>query len=420
MAVAPGDTFGRDALMGAGLAFRGEPLEVSPTPWLPTNLQAALLHRHVPALVRAAHLATRRFVEEPVFRRQFGYGALQEACILKDPGYEPDIPLGRFDCFLKDEGVRFLEFNTDGTAGWHYASALNTLARERLGLAPERLPLPHRLLTALVKVYGMWSGGKTPRPSMAIVDWEDVGTRREQEALAASFGRAGCPCTLADPRALRLESGRLVGPAGPIDLVYRRVVSEELFARADEVRPFLDAYMASAACFAGSFRSDPAWSKTLFAVFTDPEFRAGLAPADRTSIEETIPFTAPLAEGTLVFRGIAFESRRLLLEERPHFVAKPSRGYGGRGVHAGAMMPPRAWEKFIDGAIAEGGWVVQEFVDPPFHPMPFGSGFGYLHAGAFVLLGQVAGLMARVSERPLLTPEAREVWLPTELSEPNG
>ena len=412
-----GNPFGREALLAAGLAFQGEPLEVAHTPWLPTNLQAGLLRRHVPSLVRAALHATRRFVEEPPFRKRFAYGALQEECILKDPGYEPDIPLGRFDCFLRDEGVRVLEFNTDGTAGWHYSAALNAIARARLGLSPEMLPLPHRLLTAILMLYGSWSGGKTARPSIAIVDWEDVGTRPEQEALAALFRSAGCPCTLADPRALRFEAGRLVGPSGPVDLVYRRVVSEELFARAHEVRPFLDAYLASAACFAGPFRSDPAWSKTLFAVFSDPEFQAGLPPSDRESIEATVPFTALLEEGTSVYRGTSFDTRRMVLEHRPYFVAKPARGYGGRGVRAGAMQSAPEWESFVDGAIREGGWVVQEFVEPTMHTMPIGSGFGFLHVGAVQLLGQLAGLMARVSDRTLLTSEAREVWLPAELAD---
>ena len=116
MVKASPDTPSREARLKAGLAYGGRPLDVSLAPWMPTNLQSGLLRRHVPALVRAALQATARFVREPSFRARFGYGSLQEECILKDPGYEPDIPLGRLDGFLKDESLQFLEFNTDGAA----------------------------------------------------------------------------------------------------------------------------------------------------------------------------------------------------------------------------------------------------------------------------------------------------------------
>jgi hypothetical protein len=402
--------------MEAGLSFHGDPLDVAVTPWLPTNLQVSLLHRHVPALYRASLAATARFVQDPAFRRMFSFGGLQEECILRDPGYEPDIPLGRMDCFLKDEGVKFLEFNTDGTAGWHYTWALNALARERLGLQPEPFPLPDRLLGTLVKAHTLWSGGDRRKPRIAIVDWDDVGTRSEQEALASSFGRAGYPTTLEDPRALRFEGGKLLGPSGPVDLVYRRVVSEELFARASEARPFLDAYLAGAACFVGSFRTDPAWSKTLFAVFSDPAFRAGLSPGDLASLQETVPFTAPLTEGVVTYRGVTYDTMKLLRDERPYFVVKPARGYGGRGIRAGALTQAREWESFLKKSLTQEGWILQEFVEPPVHPIPHGEGFGFLHVGIFVLMGALAGIMARLTQTPLLSSEVREIWLPAEMS----
>lgn len=412
----PQDLPTRKRLLQAGLTFQGKPLDVCLTPWMPTNLQAGLLRRHVPSIFRASLLATRRFVNDPNFRRRFGFSQFQEECILKEPGYEPDIPLGRMDCFLKDEGVKFLEFNTDGTAGWHYAAALGSLARERLGLQPERLPLPDRLLATLLKAFALWSGGSSSKPRIAIVDWADVGTRAEQEALASSFVRAGYECSLEDPRSLKHESGRLFGAAGAIDVVYRRAVSQEIFAREAEVMPFLKAYLAGAACFVGSFRTDPAWSKTLFTVFSEPSFQSELPPEDRETLEETVPYTAALTEGSLKYRGAIYDARKLLQEERPYFVVKPAKGYGGVGVQAGALMPAQEWEDFLDLAFREEGWVVQEFVEPPVYPLPRGRGFGFLHVGAFVAMGGLAGIMARLTETPLLTAEAREIWLPAEMA----
>jgi hypothetical protein len=408
-----------ETLIGRGIAFRGESLPVSDRPYEPDPDLFPILNRSVEAVWRASEAVTEAFVKDRGIRSLFGYGALQTECILKDPGYRPAIPLGRLDSYLTPEGPVFMEFNTDGTAAWHYTAALTALWRETMAMPPERLPLHERLFQILLYCFRKWDRRDVDTPRIAIVDWAEVGTRPEQEALAAYFTRRGFPATLEDPRALRLESGHLVGSEGPIHLVYRRVVSEEAFARQGEIQPFLDGYLNDAACYVGGFRTDPAWSKTLFVVLSDPAFRC-LLPEDVAPIlDRCIPWTRRLLRGTTSWRGRDMDLEGLLRSNPEGFVIKPARGYEGRGVCAGALVPFEAWEKALETGLEMGGQIVQEFVPPVEATGPDGSTV-YQQLGEFVLLGRLAGLLARTTTTPVIQTGVVETYHPVGLEIPLG
>lgn len=393
-----------ELLVEHGIAFRGRPLPVTRTPF---DIGAEALEKLADAvkqLWRAAEIVSDAFVRTPSLREPFGYGPLQTECILKDPGYQPAIPLGRMDSFLFLDGPRFMEFNTDGTAGWHYAAALSALWRRETGRRGEETPLQSKLLKALLSCFRQWDRRGIEKPRIAIVDWEEVGTRPEQEALAAFFTKSGFTAFLEDPRGLHLKDGRLAGRSGVIDLVYRRAVSEEIFARADEVRPFLDAYLGDAACFVGGFRTDPAWSKTLFVLLSDPAFGHLYPERVRASLAATIPWTRRLAKGETEFNGETAEMETLLLRRPAEFILKPARGYEGSGVLAGGLTPPERWREAVQSGLLRGDTVVQAYLRPE-PARQDRQGCSYLQVGEFVLLGRLAGFLPRLSATPLITPD---------------
>jgi len=367
--------------------------------------------RCVSDVCRAAEAVCEAFPNDPALRALFGYGALQTECVLKDPGYRPLIPLGRLDSFLIGGSPRFMEFNTDGTAGWHYVPAITALWRERRGLDLERLPLQDRLLQALLACFRQWDKRGVEKPSIAIVDWAGVGTRHEQRALSERFSSWGFPCVLADPRDLRLQDGRLLGAGGAIDLVYRRLVSEEAFARAGEIGPFLDAYLSEAACFVGGFRTDPAWSKALFVVLSDPSFGGLFPPEIRETLAGCIPWTRQVQSGPSEFEGQSFDLQDLLLRQKDRFLLKPERAYEGRGVVAGEPSSPEQWTRGVVRALRDGGWVAQEYLRPEPELIP-GAGEAFLQVGQFVLGGRLEGFLPRVSPSALITPDVKELYCP--------
>ena len=111
---------------------------------------------------------------------------------------------------------------------------------------------------------------------MAIVDWREVPTWSEFELLRDAFTALGVPTVIADPRDLVIDGSRLVAAGAPIDLVYRRVLINDIVARANECRALTDAYEQRAVCVANTFRCKIAHKKAFFAVLTDERHRSAL------------------------------------------------------------------------------------------------------------------------------------------------
>jgi hypothetical protein len=153
-------------LLDRNLKWRRWPLAHYAVPFTLAKTQRALLARAVPAVCRAAEAVVAAFSEDKALRALFGYASERERFILKEPGYGPLIPLGRLDAYLYRESVKFMEYNTDGTAGWHYSGGLSALWRERAGLKPERsLSIPLRQVLLEISVVSilkrddlMWGG----------------------------------------------------------------------------------------------------------------------------------------------------------------------------------------------------------------------------------------------------------------------
>ena len=401
-----------DELIARGISYRGHGLAVSSEPFAPDGETLALIRRRVEAAAAAAEIVAEAFASDAEVRSLYGYGALQETCVLKDPGYRPLIPLGRWDAFLFPDGPRFMEYNTDGAAGWHYSAALSALWREWANLPPELGPLPRKLLDTILFCFHQWDRRGVESPRMAIVDWAEVGTRSEQEALAAAFTAWGTPASVEDPRALSAQGGRVRGAHGDYDLVYRRVVSEEVFSRPEEIRPFIDAYLEDAACFVGSFRTDPAWGKALFVLLSDPHFSRWFPESLRDILGDSIPWSRVLVRGPVTFDGREHDLQDLLLARREEFLLKPLKSYEGRGVFAGPLTPPELWREAVLRGMERRDTLVQAMLQPaPFTSECEGRSL-YMQPGEYVLLGRLAGFLARSGTTPLITPDNPERYHP--------
>ena len=145
---------------------------------------------------------------------------------------------------------------------------------------------------------------------MAIVDWREVPTYSEFEILRDAFTALGVPTMICDPRDLEYVGVAKGGPhAGlysgtrRIDLVYRRVLINDIIARADDCRALLQAYEQRAVCVANSLRCKIPHKKAFFAVLTDDRY-AGLFSADeRAMIARHVPWTALVEERQATIDG---------------------------------------------------------------------------------------------------------------------
>ena len=159
------------------------------------------------------------------------------------PATRRPAPRRALDAFLLPDSLQFAEYNAESPAGAGYSQRLCELFddepvmarfRERFDVAllPADRAAARRAARELPRV------GRHARspPPIAIVDWREVPTWSEFEILRDAFTALGRADASSAIRATStFEDGALTRCEGRrIDLVYRRVLINDIVARADE------------------------------------------------------------------------------------------------------------------------------------------------------------------------------------------
>src|SRR5215212_8054684 len=220
---------------------------------------------------------------------QLGLSEAEARLVRIDPGYATASTASRLDAFLLPGSLHFAEYNAESPAGFAYTQKLNELfddlpvmSKFREGRTVRYNPTIGPMLEALVASYREWGGDAKP-PSIAIVDWRNVPTWTEFEILRDAFVELGVPTVICDPRDLSFD-GILMCDRQRIDLVYRRVLINDILARPDECAAMVAAYEAGAVCVANTFRCKLAHKKAFFAVLTDERNASLFSGAERAAI----------------------------------------------------------------------------------------------------------------------------------------
>jgi uncharacterized circularly permuted ATP-grasp superfamily protein len=321
----------------------------------------------------------------------------------------------RLDAFLLPESLKFTEYNGESPAGAGYSETLSDIFRELPIMAEfkERFevhayPLTARLLDALILTYVEW-GGQTERPQVAIVDWKEVPTWSEFEILQERFEKMGIPVVLADPRELEFDGKALVVQGKKIELLYRRVLINDIVAKPKECAAIVKAYEAGAVCMANNFRCKIPHVKTFFAVLTDEKNAKYFSEQERELVQAHVPWTRVVMDGKTEYKGEPIELLKFMRTNHKKLVMKPSDEYGGSGVTLGWEVEKKDWEKAIEHALdGHGTWIVQERI-----PMRRGTfphiGKGYqvefrdmlVDFAPYLFRGKVAGYLTRLSATSL-------------------
>jgi hypothetical protein len=280
----------------------------------------------------------------------------------------PASTASRLDAFLLPDSLKFAEYNGESPAGAGYAETLAEIFRG-LPIMPEftksydihSYPLSAKLLDALVASYLDW-GGTSKRPQMLITDWREVPTWSEFEILRKRFEEMGVPVELADPRDLHFDGKQLTANGKKIDLVYRRVLMNDIVARAAECKALVDAVAANAVCVANHFRCKVPHVKAFFAVLTDERNDGLFSFGERDLIRKHVPWTRVVADVRTAHYGKTIGLLEFLRSSRENLVLKPSDEYGGTGVKLGWESNESDWDAAIAAALAAGEscWIVQE------------------------------------------------------------
>jgi uncharacterized circularly permuted ATP-grasp superfamily protein len=352
-----------------------------------------------------------------------------------DPGYGRSAPLSRLDSFLTPSSYQFVELNAETPAGASYADVLAEAFLE-LPLVQRfqerwRLRRFHsgaRLLATLLRCYRD-AGGREAAPTIAVVDYDEVPTRVEHHLVREAFEARGIPTLVCDPRRLEFAGGKLRHQGRTIDVVYKRLLVNELLDRQQELGALLRAVREHAVVVVNPFRCKPLHKKAIFAVLTDDALQPLFTPAERDAIASHVPWTRRLVEGRTTRRGQPIDLPRYVVDHREELVMKPNDEYGGKGVVIGRETTDGDWTRALDEALRS-SWVVQDRVEVLRQRFPQvlangGGPGGRLELRDFVVDldpyafdGEVEGFLTRLSTSSLANVTSGGGQVPSFVVEP--
>jgi uncharacterized circularly permuted ATP-grasp superfamily protein len=264
---------------------------------------------------------------------------------------------------------------------------------------------------ALLSVWRQWSG-RAERPTIGILDWLEVPTRSEFELFREYFEAAGLRCVVADVRSCEYRGNRLVADGIAIDLVYKRVLINELVAQGGLDHPLVRAVREGAVCMVNPFRCKILHKKASLAVLSDERNHDLFHPSERWIIRELVPWTRVVEERRTEFGGASIDLVPWIRDHRDRLVLKPNDDYGGTGIVLGWEVDDSAWEAGLARALAE-PYIVQERIGLPSESFPsFADGdlvFAdrIVDTAPFVFDGRyVDGCLTRVSTASLVNVTA--------------
>ena len=345
-----------------------------------------------------------------------------------DPGYRRSSPTSRLDSFITTDAYRFVELNAESPAGIAYNEVLVEIFlelpvmkrfQERWRL--RRFRSRERLLDTLLECHRE-AGGRQERPTIAVVDYDEVPTRSEHHLFREFFESKGYPALVCDPRQLVYEGGALRHDGTRIDIVYKRLLTNEFLEKVDELQPLLHAIAERAVTVVNPFRCKPIHKKAIFAVLTDDDLQALFTEDERAAIAAHVPWTRRVREGHTTWRGRRVDLPEHVRAHRADLVLKPNDEYGGKGVFIGWEASESEWEDALAVALRS-SYVVQEKVDLQRQSFPELS--PRLHfrdlivdLDPFVFQGEVEGFLTRLSGTSLANVTSGGGQVPAFLVEP--
>jgi uncharacterized circularly permuted ATP-grasp superfamily protein len=394
------------------LRFGGRMLCPFLRPFFLTAADEARVKAVVEQLWNFGERVARAAIDNPAMLSDLGLSEAEIRLVRIDPGYETASTAARADAFIQPDSLQFAEYNGESPAGAAYSQGLAALFAEQPIMArfrerfDARLFTPvERILDALLESYREWGGTAWP-PRIAIVDWREVPTYSEFEIIRDTFVAAGIPTTICDPRDLDYRpSKQLFANGERIDLVYRRVLINDILARESDCRALLDAYADRAVCVANTLRCKIPHQKAFFAVLTDPRYAAQFNSDEQALIRRHIPWTVLVEERRVSREGESFDLIPYLRIRRNTLVIKPNDEYGGTGVTLGWETDEREWDEAIARALRERdrGWVAQERIAVRREAFPICESGGVVmrdmlvDLAPYVFRGRFAGFLTRLS-----------------------
>lgn len=396
----------KEDLQHSPLISRGRLIDMPlAIPKIYTKEDAALFRNVVETTHRICCKVIRHYVENPEYRKGFGFTKELEDLILQDPGYEDSLPMARFDIFYNEdtEDFKFCEINTDGTSAMnedYNLDKLNIKNPAHQAVLRRHTLRSYELFDSWVETFlSLYQNYRKRHPEMplvptvAIVDFLDKGNLPEFYEFARRFQRKGIYAQVVDIRELCYENGCLLAPEGyEIHGIYRRAVTADVMEHLSEVTPLLDAYRDGNVFLCGSFRTQVVHAKTFFTVLHQEETKKILTEEENRFVAAHVPYTVDFGPD-----GISLEE---VLGNKDKYILKPNDSYGSNSVADGKGRTQEEWEALCREYYGR-GYICQEYAVQYATPnVDYMHGDGKVHDyinmnGLYSYNGNFAGVFTR-------------------------
>jgi hypothetical protein len=202
------------------------------------------------------------------------------------------------------------------------------------------------------------------RFNVALCQYKGLQGGIEEFPLNVEFLRGlGIEAWHVDPRELRLAGNELFYGDHPIDMVYRDHEINDLAAReeaGDDLSGMRHALREGrcVSSLAGEFDH-----KSVFEIFTSPEFAAHFSSLERRMFRQHVPWTRRvLASKSTDPDGKPIDLLAWLADNRERMVLKPNRSFGGEGILLGRDLDDSQYAAALERALrAPATWVAQAY-----------------------------------------------------------
>lgn len=386
-------------------------------------------HRHVVdvlsnALVKARnHVVANREREVEHLGRFYDWiGELMHM----EPAHVDHGAITRLDAFRSASGLHFVEYNADcpGGAGHNDGligtfEALDTFRSMAGDVDLEPLKLQPAVGRAIMAAWRDWGGDRAP--TLAAVGWfEHLGLTIDSVTrdLSAFLDSGIGSLIVVNPEALEFDGNRLSAGGVEIDLVYRMVLTREVVAAPDALKPLFAALRKNAVCMVNPFRAELMGHKALFALLTDPDVDLDLNKAERDMVRDHIPWGRLMRDAaTLDPDGARVDLVDYVLANRDNLVLKPTHEARGDGVELGWRHDTSTWEQMVRDAL-ESDFIVQTRV--PMEQVAYPSAEPglpiralYEDTDPLVARGRLGGFLTRLSEAEIVNVSRGGSVVPT-------
>lgn len=407
-------------------------------PWLVRPAEAKFLHRLIYSF---------KAIHAKLFSFYFNHPGIQETLPLRRQEREwfelinrkslqkHQVIFGRWDtnvCFDERDNIRdvlFFETNTVGIGGIHYipvvSEALSSILRLSLEKRLQPCFLGHQADPRLLLVEEIRRHAKLiNRKSLNVAFIENreflAGTVELPE-LTKYFRSLGIKAILADPRDLRLKGKEIYYRDVRLDIIYRDSELQELIdieKKGHGMQALKQAFINNQVISSIAGELD---HKSVFEVFSSPEFISLFNARERRLLKKHVPWTRLLKERYTTDEALRkIDLVPFVARNKDKLIIKPNRAYGGKGVIIGKLTTKKEWLDYLQKALRKpASFVVQRLVKIHQDAFPYFSpeekiAFGRFYCvSGFVVTAKSTAVLGRFSKDMVVNVARKGGIIPT-------